>query len=151
MPAVPRHHRYALTSQRMPRIGDFYFCWKPAGVVLQCVTDFKGLTGLDEHQVRTWTSWHRWATLAMLALAFLTITAAAEHAQPPPPGMIPLTRNEIPGCSPSRSPARAAPGPGSAGPPGASATSTPPAPPTTGGKPSTTHDHDHPGPGGSRP
>jgi hypothetical protein len=31
----------------------------------------------------------------MLALAFLTITAAAEHAQPPPPGMIPLTRNEI--------------------------------------------------------
>ena len=25
---------------------------------------------------------HRWATLAMLALAFLTITAAAEHAQP---------------------------------------------------------------------
>ena len=55
----------------------------------------KGLTGLDEHQVRTWTSWHRWAALAMLALAFLTITAAAEHAQPPPPGMIPLTRNEI--------------------------------------------------------
>ena len=31
----------------------------------------------------------------MLALAFLTITAAAEHAQPSPPGMIPLTRNEI--------------------------------------------------------
>jgi hypothetical protein len=31
----------------------------------------------------------------MLALAFLTITAAAEHAQPPPPGMIPLTRHEI--------------------------------------------------------
>ena len=30
----------------------------------------KGLAGLDEHQVRTWTSWHRWATLAMLALAF---------------------------------------------------------------------------------
>ncbi|HXW44289.1 MAG TPA: IS701 family transposase, partial [Streptosporangiaceae bacterium] len=38
---------------------------------------------------------HRWVTLVMLALAFLTITAAAEHAQPPPPGMIPLTRNEI--------------------------------------------------------
>ena len=28
----------------------------------------------------------------MLALALLTITAAAEHARPPPPGMIPLTR-----------------------------------------------------------
>ncbi|HYB14390.1 MAG TPA: hypothetical protein VEF71_02835 [Streptosporangiaceae bacterium] len=55
----------------------------------------KELAGLDEHQVRTCTSWHRWVTLAMLALAFLTVTAAAEHAQPPPPGMIPLTRNEI--------------------------------------------------------
>jgi transposase, IS5 family len=47
MPAVPRHHRYALTSQRMPRIGDFYFCWKPAGMVLQCVTDFKHRYGWD--------------------------------------------------------------------------------------------------------
>lgn len=31
----------------------------------------KGLTGLDEHQVRRWASWHRWVTLAMLAHAFL--------------------------------------------------------------------------------
>jgi hypothetical protein len=32
----------------------------------------------------------------MLALAFLTITTATEHAtRPPPPGQIPLTRNEI--------------------------------------------------------
>ncbi len=55
----------------------------------------KGLAALDEHQVRRWASWYRWVTLAMLALAFLTIVAVAEHAQPPPPGMIPLTRNEI--------------------------------------------------------
>jgi SRSO17 transposase len=46
----------------------------------------KGLTRLDEYQARTWTSWHRWVTLAMLALAFLTITAAAEHAHPRRPG-----------------------------------------------------------------
>ena len=46
----------------------------------------KGLAALDEHQVRRWTSWYRWVTLAMLALAFLTIAALAEHAQPPPPG-----------------------------------------------------------------
>ena len=45
-------------------------------------------------KVRTWTSWHCWVTLAMLALAFLTITAA-EHTRPPPPAQIPLTRNEI--------------------------------------------------------
>ena len=32
----------------------------------------------------------------MAALAFLTVTAAAEHTRrPPPPGQIPLTRNEI--------------------------------------------------------
>jgi hypothetical protein len=55
----------------------------------------KGLAALDEHQVRCWGSWYRWATLAMLALAFLTITAQAEHARPPPAGMVPLTRNEI--------------------------------------------------------
>jgi hypothetical protein len=54
------------------------------------------LIGLDEHQVRRWDSWHRWVTLAMLAAAFLTITAAAEHASgPPPDDQIPLTRNEI--------------------------------------------------------
>ena len=39
----------------------------------------KGLTGLDEHQVRTWTSWHRWVTLAMLAHAFLVVTTAAQR------------------------------------------------------------------------
>ena len=34
--------------------------------------------------------------LAMAALAFLTVTAATEHAtRPPPPGQIPLTRPEI--------------------------------------------------------
>ena len=55
----------------------------------------KGLAALDEHQVRRWTSWYRWVTLAMLALAFLTVAALAEHAQPPPAGLIPLTRNEI--------------------------------------------------------
>lgn len=36
----------------------------------------KGLAGLDEHQVRRWTSWHRWVTLAMLAHAFLAATTA---------------------------------------------------------------------------
>ena len=56
----------------------------------------KGLTGLDEHQVRRWTSWYRWVTLAMLAAAALTIAAASEHAHGlRPSDQIPLTRNEI--------------------------------------------------------
>lgn len=58
--------------------------------------DGKGLTGLDEHQVRHWTSWFRWVTLAMLATAVLTIAAALEHARHlVPDDQIPLTRNEI--------------------------------------------------------
>jgi hypothetical protein len=59
--------------------------------------------GLDHYQVRTWTSWHRHVTLAMLALAFLM--ACAAQAAPAPPadpwhhartrGPIALTAAEI--------------------------------------------------------
>ena len=45
----------------------------------------KELAGLDRHQVRRWTSWHRWATLALLVHAFLTVTRAVEHARTPAP------------------------------------------------------------------
>ncbi|MGC4948952.1 IS701 family transposase, partial [Streptomyces sp. DT224] len=56
----------------------------------------KGLAGLDEHQVRRFTSWSRWVTLVMLAHAFLAVIRAAEHARhPAPDGLIPLTCNEI--------------------------------------------------------
>jgi SRSO17 transposase len=57
----------------------------------------KELTGLDQHQVRRWTSWHRWTTLAMLAHAFLAIATAIErdHAPRTPIGLIELTFNEF--------------------------------------------------------
>ncbi len=58
----------------------------------------KGLVGLDQHQVRRWTSWHRWTTLAMLAHAFLavaTATATERDTQPTPAGLITLTVNEF--------------------------------------------------------
>jgi SRSO17 transposase len=56
----------------------------------------KGLAGLDEHQVRRWTSWHRWVALAMLAHAFLAVTAAAERRdQPAPEDLISLSCNEL--------------------------------------------------------
>ena len=56
----------------------------------------KGLTGLDQHQVRRWTSWHRWTTLAMLAHAFLAVTTAEQREDAPTPaGLIPLTVNEF--------------------------------------------------------
>jgi SRSO17 transposase len=57
----------------------------------------KELAALDEHQVRSWTSWHRRTILALLAHAFLSVLAATQ------PGgsdsyddqLIPLTCNEI--------------------------------------------------------
>jgi hypothetical protein len=56
----------------------------------------KGLCGLDEHQVRTWTSWRRWTILSILAFAFLAVQASHDRSQQPSPaGMIPLTCNEI--------------------------------------------------------
>ena len=55
----------------------------------------KGLTGLDEHQVRRWTSWQRWTLLVMLAHALLAVIAADTGYNPRPPGLITLTCNEI--------------------------------------------------------
>jgi len=56
----------------------------------------KGLVGLDQHQVRRWTSWHRWTTLAMLAHAFLAVACAIERdTAPTPEGLITLTVNEF--------------------------------------------------------
>lgn len=56
----------------------------------------KGLAGLDEHQVRRWTSWRRWTLLAMLAHALLAVLAATERTdRPGPTDMIALTCSEI--------------------------------------------------------
>ena len=98
-------HRWLLI-RRTPRTGElaFYRCYAPHRVPLATLVKVAGrrwtveenfqagkaLTGLDEHQVRRWTSWYRWVTLAMLAAAFLTIATASERArQPAPPGQIP--------------------------------------------------------------
>jgi len=57
----------------------------------------KELAALDEHQVRSWTSWHRWTILALLACAFLSVLAATQphDSHPGDDQLIPLTRNEI--------------------------------------------------------
>jgi SRSO17 transposase len=54
----------------------------------------KGLAGLDEHQVRRWTSWRRWTILAMLAHAFLAVTAASTRGLSANPGLS-ITCNEV--------------------------------------------------------
>lgn len=56
----------------------------------------KGLAGLDEHQVRTWTSWQRWSLLVMVAYAFVAVCRLRElRHHPPGPGLVALTCNEI--------------------------------------------------------
>jgi SRSO17 transposase len=108
-PGQPGHHWLLIRRNRTTKELAYYRCYSPRHVPLATLVKVagsrwaieenfqasKGLAGLDEHQVRTWASWHRWVTLAMVALAFLTITAATEHTRQPPPAQIPLTRNEV--------------------------------------------------------
>jgi hypothetical protein len=50
--------------------------------VEECFQQGKGQVGLDQHQVRTWQSFHRHTMLSMCAHALLAIAAA----RPTPPG-----------------------------------------------------------------
>lgn len=101
-----------LLVRRSQRTGElaFYRAYAPRPVTLATLARVAGrrwsieesfqagkeLAGLDEHQVRRWTSWQRWTVLAMLAHAFLAVTATREHTRAAPPqGLIPLTLNEI--------------------------------------------------------
>jgi SRSO17 transposase len=109
-PEISGSGGHALLIRRSISTGElaFYRCYAPTPVPLSTLVAVagrrwtieesfqagKGLAGLDEHQVRRWTSWHRWTILAMLAHAFLAVTAATERAHPAP-GLIALTANEI--------------------------------------------------------
>jgi SRSO17 transposase len=110
-PADGGHH--SLLIRRNTTTGElaFYRCWTPrpstithlvrvAGIRWTVEESFqaaKGQVGLDQHQVRRFTSWYRFTTLALAALAILAICAATtpptdDHDQP---DMIRLTVNEI--------------------------------------------------------
>jgi SRSO17 transposase len=106
----PGHHQLLIRRNRTTGERAYYRCFSPAPEPLAALVRVagsrwpveetfqsgKGLAGLDEHQVRRFTSWSRWVTLAMLAHAFLTVIRANEHAlHPAPDALIPLTCNEI--------------------------------------------------------
>ncbi|MEV6591290.1 IS701 family transposase [Streptomyces acidicola] len=108
----PRPGSRQLLIRRNRSTGElaYYRCYSPAPVPLTTpvrvagsrwrVEEFfqsgKGLTALDEHQVRRYPSWSRWVTLIMLAHAFLAVVRTDEHARhPAPDALIPLTCNEI--------------------------------------------------------
>nr|WP_157744582.1 IS701 family transposase [Micromonospora viridifaciens] len=107
----PGEHRWLLI-RRNRTTGElaFYLCWAPRPVPLHTLVTVagslwsieelfqtgKGQVGLDHYQVRGWTGWHRFITLAMLALAVLTILAATTAQQPDDdPQIIALTVAEI--------------------------------------------------------
>jgi SRSO17 transposase len=78
-----RRHRYTGTI-------SYYLCWSPrpvplARLIAVAVTRWKieedhqlskQAAGLDSGQVTTWTSWHRWTAISLLACAFLAVAAA---------------------------------------------------------------------------
>ena len=98
-PTTPGHHW--LLIRRNDTTGElaYHRCYCPRPVPLQTLVSVagqrwrieesfqaaKGLVGLDQHQVRRWTSWHRWTTLAMLAHAFLAVATAGERDPQPQP------------------------------------------------------------------
>ncbi len=104
--------RHWLLVRRNDSTGElaYHRCYAPTTASLQTLVNVAGqrwrieesfqaaktLVGLDQHQVRRWTSWHRWTTLAMLAHAFLTIATAGERDNTPTPeGLIDLTVAEF--------------------------------------------------------
>jgi SRSO17 transposase len=76
----------------------FYLCHTPQPVPLailvrvagtrwaveECFQTGKNEAGLDHYQVRRYKSWYRYVTLAMLALAWLTVTRASLAGEPQP-------------------------------------------------------------------
>jgi SRSO17 transposase len=94
--ASPSRHvlvRRPVTGGELAR----FTCHAPAGTTLaelvqvagarwaieECFQAAKNETGLDHYQVRRYDAWYRHATLSMLALAFLTVTAAHKGAPAP--------------------------------------------------------------------
>jgi SRSO17 transposase len=100
-----RRHRYTGTV-------SYFLCWTPdpvplATLIAVAVTRWrieedhqlgKQAARLDSGQVTTWTSWHRWTAIALLAYAFLAVAAACQRARDGNPGelgLIPVTIPEL--------------------------------------------------------
>ena len=83
-----RKHRYTGTV-------SYFLCWSPDPVPLARLISVatarwkieedhqlsKQVSGLDSGQVTTWTSWHRWTAISLLAYIYLAMAAAAQRAR----------------------------------------------------------------------
>lgn len=103
------HHWLLIRRNRRTGELAFYRCWSPEPVALGVLVAVAGRRwkieesfqaaktglGLDQHQNRRWTSWHRWTTLTILAHAFLAAATAGHRHRYNPIELIPLTVNEL--------------------------------------------------------
>ncbi|MER7577621.1 IS701 family transposase [Streptomyces sp. NPDC126514] len=103
-----RRHRYT-------RAVSCYRCFAPGPVTLArlvspvCLRwraeddfqDAKDICHLDKGQVTCWNSWHRWSVIALVAYAFLAVTAALERTaqtgrnDPAEAGLVPMSSHEL--------------------------------------------------------
>jgi SRSO17 transposase len=103
-----RRHRYTRTV-------SYYRCFAPRPVTLARLVslvcrrwrveddfqDAKETCHLDKGQVTCWNSWHRWSVIALVAYAFLAVTAALERAaqtsrnDPAEADLVPLSSHEL--------------------------------------------------------
>ena len=91
------HHWLLIRRNRTTGELAFYRCWSPEPVPLHHLVAVAGRRwtieesfqatktglGLDQHQHRRWTSWHRWTTLVIVAHAFLAAATAGHAATQP--------------------------------------------------------------------
>jgi SRSO17 transposase len=98
-----RRHRYTGTV-------SYFLCWSPDPVPLAKLISVavarwrieedhqltKQVSGLDSGQVTTWTSWHRWTAISLLAYAFLAVAAAWQRARDHGAGILELIPVTIP-------------------------------------------------------
>jgi len=98
-----RRHRYTGTV-------SYYLCWSPGPVPLAKLIavavarwkieedhqQSKQVSGLDSGQVITWTSWHRWTAICLLAYIFLAVAAAFQRTRDEDAGILGLIPVTIP-------------------------------------------------------
>ena len=98
-----RRHRYTGTV-------SYYPCWSPGPVPLAKLIavavarwkieedhqQSKQVSGLDSGQVTTWTSWHRWTAICLLAYIFLAVAAALQRTRDEDAGILGLIPVTIP-------------------------------------------------------
>ena len=98
-----RRHRYTGTV-------SYFLCWSPGPVPLAKLITVavarwkieedhqltKQVSGLDSGQVTTWTSWHRWTAISLLAYVFLAVAAAWQRTRDGGAGLLKLIPVTIP-------------------------------------------------------